>query len=272
MKTTFKAFCLAAFALLAMSGMAHADKVQKRLQELKHRPKGPTIKVLLQHDIEGALVEVKGSYNLYDPRTGRKLETAFSSSSYYLYPTKDGIKWGAEFPGIFQVLLVPDSPKTSVLVAGIEYYGMVYAYQIDGTIGFVNELSIDDYADSILSSQVRSQIMNPEAIAALAIACRSDALYKSRHPTTKYWDVKASQVGYQGCALSSKEPTFQKAMQTTSRMILGKGQNVNWFSGKSVAAPLDEIEKLASDGKKDARAILQHYFPGTSIEVCDNKA
>jgi hypothetical protein len=261
---------LLATACIGAQGL-HAEKTAKRLQELKYRPKGPTIKVLLLQDVEGALVEVKGSYNLYDPRTGKKLETAFLSSSYYLHPTKDGIKWGAEFPGIYQVLIVPDSPKTSVLVAGIEYTGMVYAYQIDGAIGFVNELSLDDYADSILSSQIKSQIMNPEALATLAIACRSDALYKSRHPTTKYWDVKASQVGYQGCALCVKEPALQKAMTSTSRMILSNGQAVSWFTGKTIVAPLEEIEKLASD-KKDAKAILQHFFPGSSIEVCENKA
>ena len=237
---------------------------------IKNWPSDPTIKVLVLQDVEGALVEVKGSYNIYDPRTGKKLDSAFSSSTYYMHPTTDGIKWGVEFPGVFQVLIVPDSPTTTVLVHGIEYRGMVYAYQADGTIGFVNQVILDDYTNSCISSRSQGKLTHPEAISALAIALRTDALYKSQHGKTKYWDVKASQVGYQGQAVVSLEKPYVDAFKMTSKMVLQNVQPISWFNGKMELAPVQEIQSQASEGK-DARSILNRFFPDNHIVLSQNK-
>ncbi len=146
-------------SLFSFSGLTYSLEAEpaSQLLSMKHRPLGPTIKVMIQQDVEGALVEVKGSYNVYDPGTGKKLETCFAPSSYYMHPTTDGLKWGAEFPDMFQLLIVPDSPKTTILVQGIEYHGMVYAYQADGAIGFVNEVTLDDYTRSIVGTLCQGQ-------------------------------------------------------------------------------------------------------------------
>lgn len=249
-----------------------ATKVDKRLQEIKQHPDGPSIKLLLLQDVEGALVEVKGPYNLYDPRTGKQLDSAFATSSYYMYPTNDGIKWGEEFPGVYQLLIVPDRPTDSVLVAGIEYRGMIYVYQIDGTLGFVNEVTLDDYTDSILSCQLSPQVTDKEAIAALAIATRGDAAFKSMHPATKYWDIKAASTGYQGSGVTRTDQVFRDAIQMTSRMLLstksGDLMAVSWFKGKTLEAPFKEIQELAAQGK-DAKAILAAYFPDGKIAMAE---
>lgn len=250
-------------------GLQAADaKAQSRLERITHRPKGPTIKVLLHQDIEGSLVEVKGAYNLYDPHTGKKLKSAFSGSSYYLHPTADGIKWGEEFPGVYQVLIVPDDSKTTVLVQGIEYRGMVYAYQFDGTIGFVNEVTLDDYADSIVAGMIQSQVKEPEAIAALTIAARTDAFQKSQHGKTKYWDVKAVDVGYQGFAVTLHDKAYTAALQATSKMVLNTEKPISWFATAPV--PFQEIQTKAQEGK-DAKAILTDFFPDNQIVLATGK-
>ena len=220
--------------------------------QAKNCPKGPTLKILVLDDVEGALVEVKGAYNLYDPKTGKKRSSAFSSSSYFMQPTLDGIKWGTENPGVFQVTIVPDSPNSTILVHGIEYKGMVTAYQIEGAISFVNELSIDDYAASIVSERCQDKPMSKEAISALLIAARTDAMYLSQHGKTKYWDVRAQEVGYQGSAVCRHDKAFLDAAQQTARMIISTPQQVAWIKGE---LPLEEIQKKAEAGK-DARAIL----------------
>ena len=268
-KITAKALPFLSSALLGLACLTAVplqaeSKSVLSLEAITGQAQTATIKVLVLQDVEGALVEVKGPYNIYDPATGKKLESAFTSSTYYMHPTTDGIKWGAEFPGIFQVLIVPDSPKTSILVHGIEYRGGVYAYQMDGTIGFVNEVPLDDYTNSIVGSFIQGQNVEPEAISALAIACRTDALFKSRNGATKYWDVKGSQVGYQGAATVSVDKPVTDALQVTNKMVLQNAKPISWFNDATPSAPMQEIQGKAADGK-DARAILCQFFPNEQI-------
>lgn len=267
----FALFCASLFSLTCMTQaqLQAESKSVMSLEAITDQRISPTIKVLVLQDVEGALVEVKGAYNVYDPRTGKKLESAFASSAYYMHPTTDGIKWGTEFPGIFQLLLVPDSPKTSILVHGIEYRGAVYAYQMDGTIGFVNEVSLDDYTNSVVSSMCQGQNVELEAIAALAIACRTDALFKSRNGKNKYWDVKASQVGYHGAAAVSLEKSMIDALQMTKKMVMQNAKPISWFAGNTLTAPMQEIQAKAAEGK-DAKTILCQFFPNEQIVLTDS--
>ena len=160
------------------------------LENVKHRPQSPTVKLLLAKDQDGAQIEVKGGYFVYDPFTGKQIDNAYTGSSCYMYPTTEGIKWGEEFPGVHQLLIVPK--YGTFLVSGIEYRGMLYAYQIEGALAFVNELAVDDLVDSILSSKISPKISNKEVLAALAIVARGDALTKSYDTKSAYYDMKAS--------------------------------------------------------------------------------
>jgi hypothetical protein len=252
---------LTAVSFCQMASPARLQAASEELLQVKNSPKGPTLKVLVLDDVEGALVEVKGAYNLYDPKSGNKLTSAFSSSSYYMQSTTDGLKWGVEFPGIYQIAIVPDSPNSTILVHGIEYKGVVTAYQIEGTIGFVNELSIDDYAASLVSEKSQGKELAKEALSALLIAARTDAMYKSQHGKTKFWHVKANEVGYQGFAVCRQDKTFLDAMRETSQMVLNAPQSIAWFDK---GLPLEEIQKKAEAGK-DARAILADATNGNSI-------
>jgi hypothetical protein len=265
MKTKFLcALCAALVAHALTPSLFAITEGEARIQLIKHHPKGPTIKVLVLQDVEGALVEVKGPYNVYDPNTGKKLETAFSGSSYYMHPTTDGIKWGSEFPGVFQVLIVPDNAKTTFLLQGVEYHGMLYCYQADGTIGYVNELTIDDYADSLVACITQEKVLDKEAFAALAIAARADALYKIKHGASKFWHVKGSLVNYIGAACTRTDRPFLDAMKETQGMVLDLNQQIGWFNNNPV--PITEIQQQAIDGKT-AKAILRSYFPDSSISI-----
>ncbi|MBS0635712.1 MAG: hypothetical protein JSR37_09640 [Verrucomicrobia bacterium] len=253
--------------LLALSCTISADITKEGqivLDELRERFDGPTIRIQLMSDTDGAQVEVKGAYNVFDPRTGKKLDSAYASSSYYMYPTVDGIKWGQEFPGIYQVLLVPDRPATTLLVGGTEYRGMAYLYQIKGTLGGVNEVSLEEFVRSMLSTHVPSDITEEEALAALSIALRTEALYWLAIANNQYWDVKASNVGYKGAALERHDDAFDHALKTSRDMVMKKmGSDdlvsVRWFSAGESMAPVQEMQKLAKEGK-DARAILERLF------------
>lgn len=260
--------CTVISAMIATFGLQAEDKAQVQLETVRHRFHGPSIRVQLMHDVEGALVEVKGRYNVYDPKTGKQLDTAFLPSSYYMYPTVDGIKWGAEFPGIYQILIVPDKTETTVLVAGTEYHGIVYLYQINGLLGGVNETSIDDFVTSILSTHLPDSITHKEALSAVAIALRTQVIRQMDQNSNPYWDIKAETLGYRGCSVERKDRPFVEALRNTKEMILVKGSlpvDIQWFSGQNGASgPFDQIEQMAQSGK-DARVILESLFPGAII-------
>jgi len=260
---------LTIFSMLSasISLFSTTKESQETLQELREQFHGPSIRVQLAQDSDGALVEVKGAFNIYDPRTGKKLHSAFMPASYYMYPTIDGIKWGSEFPGVYQLLLVPDKKDTTLLIAGTEYRGMGYLYQIRGTIGAVNEVSLEDFTKSILSTHIPSYVTEKEAIAALAIAFRTEALVYKQMAKNPYWDMPAATFGYRGVAIERQDSAFTQALHTSSGMVLMKNGalvSVTWFAMGERGAPYHEIQTWAKEGK-DAREILEALFPLSKI-------
>ncbi len=135
----------------------------------------PTIKVLLTHDQESVLVEVKGKYNLYDPRTGQLMSSRFKGKRRTLQATRQGLVWGEEFPGVHQMAIVPDDYNTKINVDGIDYYGSVYVYDVGGLISVVNDIHVEDYLDSLMSPMFQSE-MPSELLEALAITARTNAI------------------------------------------------------------------------------------------------
>jgi hypothetical protein len=280
-----KSIQLAFAALLAVSSVAQAPVYSEPTREkvcskISHLPHEPLIRVEMLSDVEGAVVEVKGSHNIYDPRTGKKLESAYAGSSYYMYPLVDGMKWGAEFPGVFQLLLVPDSQSTSIFLAGKQLKGMLACYQVEGTIGFVNELSVEDFVESLIGADVPQAIKEREALAALAIMLRTDALYQTRNPkNSKYWDVKAHSCGYNGYAFVRQDEPFVEAMKATKDMVLVSPTDnaafgvepILSFSKDAIARRADECEELAKQGK-DAKAILNQLFPKARVALVKDLA
>lgn len=242
----------------------------------------PQVRVLIVHDQPGVVLEVKGKYKLYDPHTETFLSTRFIGKRKFVQTLNDGLKWGEEFPGVHQIKLVPDDPKTTTIVDGVEYKGSVYVYDIGGTISIVNEVPLDDYLKSILLPQF-SQKLPDEVAAAVAITARTNAWYQVDNAASNYWAVESSKVGYQGNAAAINRSGLAEAIQETKNMIMNQNGELfpaEWGSASggtsSESKPvfsritLFDAEQLAKQGEHAAQ-ILEKAFPGSSIVLIQNQ-
>ena len=243
--------------------------------------KPPKIRVLIVHDQQGVVIEVKGKYKIYDPHNGEHISTRFVGKRKFMQAVRDGIKWGEEFPGLYQLMIVPEERSTTTVVDGIEYRGPIFVYDIGGTISVINEVSIQDFLSSTLSQRYR-QKMPEEFLAAVAIAARTNAYYAAANPKNQYWSVDANPVNYQGFAVVDPTSDMEKAINDTRFMIMSNaapGENqVNAFPAEWKTDPsnsglsyiskitLDEAAEMAKKGEHAAQ-ILTKAFPGVKIEL-----
>lgn len=234
-------------------------------------PKMPQlIRVLLVHDKPGVILEVKGKFKLYDPKDFSHVSSSFTGKRRYIQALNDGIRWGDEFPGVYQLMIVPESQATTTVVDGIEYRGSIYVYDIGGTISIVNDVYVEDYLQSILAPHYREGT-STEVLAAIAIAARTTAYYQAYNPKNTYWDVDARQVNYQGYAATNLNSPIEDAIIETRYLIMSKaGKNAvevpfsaQWADSRITVA---EAEKMASKGDHAAQ-ILERAFPGTTLQM-----
>ena len=177
------------------------------------------IKVLLFKDIEAANLEVRGGYKIFDPKTGNKISKGSMKKQYLLRPTLDGVTWGEAFPGIFQIALVPNEKEGCFLVNGIQYSGNLYIYQVGNKISLVNEVSIEDFAKSMLNPKVNKK-MHPETLAAMAIIERTQAYYYALKNQNSFWHLDANDINYQGRAVCGRENGVDKAVELTHHLVM----------------------------------------------------
>jgi stage II sporulation protein D len=245
-------------------------------------PAPPTIKVLIAHDEPSAVLEVKGKYKIFDPRTGEHISTRFVGKRKNIEAVHEGLKWGEEFPGIHQLLIVPDEASTVTFVDGKEYQGTLAIYNVGGSISIVNETFVEDFLSSSLNSLYHSS-MSEEAMAAIAIAARTTAYYQISNPRSQYWSVDGRQYGYEGYNPDSPLSGMDRVLKGTRYMIMGRnfggGQALSPFvaewknakQAKSGAAAgtslltVADTETMAQKGDHAAQ-ILAKAFPGSVIE------
>ena len=229
------------------------------------------IRVLLCTQKPALQVEVKGAHNAYDPYTGKKLESAFLGSSYEMKPTTDGITWGGDFPGVYQLVIVPDSKESTVFVDGIQYSGAVAFYQIGNGLAAVNWLPIEEFTSCILSTNFAPQAKeHREALAALLIALRTLAYEQIMTPSNQFWDVRADMCGYKGLALVRLDVPYQEALHISKNIILApvnESQPLSYQSFERVKEkiPYAQAVELAEAGK-DATAILEKFMPNRELQ------
>lgn len=255
------------------------DKVKSALSSKKEE-KAPSIKVLVEKDVPGCLLEVQGRYNIYDPYSGKRISTRFVPKSNYMQPVIEGLKWGEVFPGTFQLAIVPDNPQATVSINGIQYRGAVIVYNIDGKLNVVNDVAVEDYVHSILTTQFAGS-GDSEALAALAIAARSDACYQAMRSRNPYFDVVADDVGYEGHAVTSPGSDVAKAMRSTRQLVLSYNRAYQGdltplltfcldreFGDASAPGHWDYSKacELASSGL-NASKILEQFYPDASVEL-----
>lgn len=242
-------------------------------------PESPTIRVLIVHDARSSMVEVKGDYTVYDPYKNEKLSSRSGPRRLPMQSAGGGLKWGEEFPGIFQVKIVPDHKDTRVVVNGIEYKGMLYVYDVGGAISIINEVEIEDYVTSVLSPMF-DRPLSKETMNAVAIAARTDAYHLASCSQNPYWHADAEKVGYMGYAVTNRGNGVDNAVEKTRYMVMtqttpyrGKittfatsivSQKFTDKRDNTVSLSVDEVERLAQKGNP-ADKILSHLFPNTTI-------
>jgi stage II sporulation protein D len=264
---------------LAAASTGAAPACNPQLGRVRYMPEEPTIKVLLTKNQEGLMVEVKGPHNVYDPYVGKKLDATFSGSSYYMSPTSDGIRWGQDFPGTYQILIVPDEPSAGVVVNGIAYPGVVAFYEVDSRLAAVNWASLEDFVSSIFSGNfLPKETDQKEALAAYAIALRTKAFQHIQAGESPFWDVAAEASGYKGNAVVRFDAPFREAMKSTRKLIMtGKEQSAvaQRFDKKSIEdirqqMPIADTQAMAKEGR-DARIILHRYYPDQNLTLVDQR-
>ncbi len=239
----------------------------------------PTIKPLLVHDRIGVILEVKGKYKIIDPHTGKHISTRFAGKRKFIQATKEGLKWGEEFPGLHQILIVPDDKTTTTIVDGIEYPGLIFVYDVDGMISVVNQIPVEQFLSYSLSQYQKQQIPQ-EALAAVVIAARTTAYYYAEHPKSEYWSIEAQQLGYQGIPLQATGG-LAKQIEGTRFMVMSTSpisdERIRAFPAIWKGDPskgdmimsqitLPQAIDLANRGENAAQ-ILGKAYPGIRIEL-----
>src|SRR5579872_496000 len=136
MKTFFAAAMLLCSALLQAEEYTSYERVAE--------PMAPrNIQILLEKDTDGALLEVKGPYYIFNPHDGSRVSSGILGKRFMIHELDNGLKWGEEFPGIHQMYIKPRSADTSIFVNGIQYNGGVAIFGVAGTINIVNDIDIE---------------------------------------------------------------------------------------------------------------------------------
>lgn len=263
---------LFALALMPLTGKLEAGLLDQIINKQPTFP--PNIKVLLVHDREGVMLEVRGKYRLYDPKKYEFMTTRYLGKRKFIQAVSDGLKWGEQFPGIHQLMIVPDTLDIATVVDGKEYQGSIYVYDVLGQIGVVNEIEIEDYLQSVLSSTIRDPLPQ-EVLAAIAIAARTHAYYFAINPKSPFWAIEASEVNYEGHeVLNPKSPIVSEIISTRYLVMSDSGVNKTatpfpalfGTTGPGVASKISVQEAIAMANKgAHAAQILAKAFPGTTI-------
>lgn len=204
--------------LLSMATLFAADYGSyERIAE----PMAPrNIQVLLEKETDGALLEVKGPYYIFNPHDGSRISSGLLGKRFMIHEVESGLKWGEQFVDIHQIYIKPRSSETSIFVNGIQYAGSVAIYGVNGTINIVNDLDIESFVKSSLTSKFLTPL-EPEVMSALAILCRTDAYYQvTRANPGSFWHISAQEMNYQGSALVVNRSSVDRAVDSTRHLIL----------------------------------------------------
>ena len=271
-------------ALICCVNMAEAALVDSLRNFFWGNPQTPPtkIRVLLINDQPAAMLEVRGKYKLYDPNTKAHVSSRIIGKRKLIQSLPGGLKWGEEFPGIYQLQIIPDGQNTIILVDGVEYPGVLYVYDIGGTLSFTNEVDLETYLTRVLPVRYPDNLPD-EAIAALTISARTQSLYAVKHPKNSLWDVDGQMVGYKSDKKPVLRPEMEKAIRSTRNMVLSltgaqEGSATPFCAqwgpaqaGKESGTVISRIslfeaEQLAKKGK-DAALILGQAYPNAHIEI-----
>jgi stage II sporulation protein D len=178
-----------------------------------------TIKILLSSNNDKVNVEIKGAYRVIDPYTGELLTSGSFGRDYPIVPIDAGIKWGEEFPDVYQIAIMPDDHFATTLVDGIQYRGTILIYQVNEKINVVNEIDMDDFCKSMLSTHLTKDLSD-ESLSAVAISTRTTAYYYLLANRNAYWHLAASEVDYQGYAMTRPQHEIDQSVEKTRELVM----------------------------------------------------
>lgn len=244
----------------------------------------PTIRVLVLRDNPDLDIEIEGKFKAYDPRTGSRIMSRKTGKTGNMFVTGDGLKWGESFPGIHQILIVPDEMTNMVRINGKEYPGSIYVYDVDGKLSVVNRIGLEEYLSSVLSP-VFIKDAPEELLAAMAITARTNAYFFAENPLNPYWAVNGDQVGYDGWKEKKEDSPIDRAIALTRNMVMSRRNSYDdvvspfpsyWKNGPNlsnegrlgISSKINyyDAEGLANEGN-DASQILSKAFPGSLIQL-----
>ena len=181
--------------------------------------KPATIKVLLEKKSSGVLIESRGPFVVYNPENGKKISSGQRDKRFFCHPHNEGIKWGENFLGIFQIHIEPSSPNTTFLINGKQYFGAIHLYHVEDKLNVINEIDIESYVKTTLSNKnLASQ--QPKVLDSIAIIARTDAYYSAIKNTHAFWHVNAKDTGYTGMGLSLQNIEIDKAVDNTRYLVM----------------------------------------------------
>lgn len=205
--------------LLSSLNLALADSPPQHYARIAEPIAPRNIQVLLEKETSEALLEVKGPYTLFNPHDGSRVASGLLGKRFIIRSLSSGLKWGEEFAGIHQIYIKPTSPDTAIFVNGIQYSGAIAIYGIQGTIQIINDVDIETYVKSILTTRFPTPLES-EVMSALAILVRTDAYYRATRNEESFWHIAGAEVGYNGSALVVAGSPADRATDTTHHLIL----------------------------------------------------
>ena len=66
-------------------------RYEKEEQDVSQVDEPPTVRVLIDKGLQGALIETKGAYNIYNPNTAKLVQANVGDKRYFLYPSTKGL-------------------------------------------------------------------------------------------------------------------------------------------------------------------------------------
>ena len=196
---------------------AHQSEDPLTPSEIEAKP--ATIKVLLDKDLDGFLLEARGSFQIIDPANDQKLSSVRKGKRFYLYPHKEGIKWGENFLGVFQLQIVPKDVNSTFLINGVQYYGSLEIYHVEGKLSLINEISVEDFLKCTLPQNFPFSYPTP-VMDSVAIIARTDAYYRALFSQDSFWHIDARESQYEGMGLNLQNLAVEKAIENTRYLIM----------------------------------------------------
>lgn len=182
------------------------------------------ISILLCEGRESVLLEADGPFDVYDPFNKTHISSGYLAKRFLVHNEKSGIKWGEQFVGHRHIKIVPRSADTSILVDGIQYSGAISIYGRQDRIDVVNDVKIEDFVMSTLSTKC-SDIVDSEVMSAVAILARTYAYFGLYNNTkSPLWQLDAKECSYSGCGTCVPKSLAQEVVRSTMGLALVQNQ------------------------------------------------